>query len=115
MKDFINQNSWGIGQGLGTRNVSFTGNKILGVLAFFKHPRFFDSLLGVYKPSELTGNRITPLDTTNICTSFEYKSKYLFGSMTCETFFQSVNIPAAGLMSIDDKGRAIIYAKAVRI
>ena len=115
VKDFINQNSWGIGQGLGTRNVSFTGNKILGVLAFFKHPRFFDSLLGVYKPSELTGNRITPLDTTNICTSFEYKSKYLFGSMTCETFFQSVNIPAAGLMSIDDKGRAIIYAKAVRI
>lgn len=114
VKDILKQNNWDVVQGLGTRNVSFTGNGILGVLAFFKHPRFSDTLAGFYKPSEITGKQITPLNTSEVCTSFENKSNYFYGSMKCVEFLKDVNIPGVGLMSTDDKGRFILYFKATK-
>ena len=111
-KDFMSQNKWEIGEGLGSRSVAVNGEKILYTLAALFHPGYYDVFTSLYKYSELNNKRITPLNTTNVCKSFD-SQKRLFGNQTCDSFLQSVKmIPLVGLTSIDDKGRAIIYVKA---
>ena len=108
----MSQNKWEIGEGLGSRSVAVNGEKILYTLAALFHPGYADVFTALYKYSELINKPITPLNTTNVCKSFDYQ-KSLFGNQSCDSFLQSVKkIPLVGLTSIDDKGRAIIYVKA---
>jgi hypothetical protein len=109
VNEFMKEKNWGIGQGLTTRSVTFTGDGILSVFAALKHPSYQDVLTIPYLASKFTEKQITPLNNEDSCSMV--KSSFFQSRMTCDVFFNNSIIMTAGLISSDAKGRGIFYLK----
>jgi len=109
VKEFMKEKNWGIGQGLTTRSVTFTGDGILSVFAALKHPSYQDVLTIPYLASKFTEKQITPLNNEDSCSMVKYS--FSQNQMTCDVFFDNSIIMTAGLISSDAKGRGIFYLK----
>lgn len=109
VKEFMKEKNWGIGQGLTTRSVTFTGDGILSVFAALKHPSYQDILTIPYLASKFTEKQITPLNNEDSCSMVKYS--FSQNQMTCDVFFDNSIIMTAGLISSDAKGRGIFYLK----
>ena len=110
VKEFMKEKNWGIGQGLTTRSVAFTGDGILSVFTALKHPSYQDVLTIPYTASDFPNKTITPQDSVDSCSIVE--DSFFSNRMTCDAFFSRSIIMAAGLISLDAKGRGIVYMKA---
>ncbi len=109
VKDFMKEKNWGIGQGLTTRSVTFTGDGILSVFAALKHPSYPDFFTIPYLADEFSAKQITPKNTKDSCSIVE--NSFFQSRMTCDAFFNNSIIMTAGLISSDAKGRGIVYLK----
>jgi hypothetical protein len=109
VKEFMKEKNWGIGQGLTTRSVTFTGDGILSVFAALKHPSYQDVLTIPYLASKFTEKQITPLKNDDSCSMVV--SSFSQNQMDCDVFFNNSIIMTAGLISSDAKGRGIFYLK----
>ena len=109
VKEFMKEKNWGIGQGLKTSSVTFTGDGILSVFAALKHPSYEDVLTIPYLASKFTEKKITPLNNGDSCSIVD---RVFYKRPTCETFLNNSIIMSAGLISFDVKGRGIVYMKA---
>jgi len=109
VKEFMKEKNWEIGQGLGSRSVSFKGNNILKLVADFKQSGSNYLISSYYDAKSFENNIFTPLNTTDACSSF--KKENAFGSLSCESFFKSSTVTSLGMISTDDKGRVVIYVK----
>ncbi len=109
VKEFMKEKNWGIGKGLTTRSVTFTGDGILSVFAALKHPSYPDFFTIPYLADEFSAKQITPKNTKDSCSIVE--NSFFQSRMTCDAFFKNSIIMTAGLISSDAKGRGIVYLK----
>ena len=109
VKEFMKEKNWGIGQGLTTRSVTFTGDGILSVFAGLSHPGYPDFLTIPYLENNFSAKQIIPKNTKDSCSIVE--NSFFQSRMTCDAFFNNSIIMTAGLISSDAKGRGIVYLK----
>ncbi len=112
IKEFKTINEWQVKNGLGSQSVDFTGKHILELYAVYKPQTInFSAFLASYDPSVFPNQKITPLETDNVCANYLYK--YKTPSILCKKFLNDSTISAVTFLATDDKGRIMIYLKTL--